>query len=357
MEEKKDEKRTTNKNSKSKNSTTSKKKTNSTNKSKNNVNNNRNNNNKKTTNKNEVKEKGNKKDNIEVLEQTNSFDIIIDDERLKDKESLDFSFIDGKRKKKKAREDIEILEEVDYKEEAKKIDMPEKEKKKGDFFSTMLIILFSFILGFLICFIWARESGYFVETEKVIEEVIEKEYVVDDNYVFLGDSIFEGYDLEKYYPDMPVINSGVSGNKTKDILKNLNKRLYIYNPSKVILMIGTNDTGVISKEDTVKNIGKIIDDIKKNRPYAKIYVQSIYPVNKNINEGASVGGRNNEDIKTMNDGIKKICEEKEVNYMEIHSLLTDDEGNLKEDYTYDGLHLTADAYEVVTEEVMKILKK
>lgn len=361
MEEKNEEKKTTTtKNVKSKNSTNTKKNTKSSssankssNKSKGGT---KNNQNKANTN---VKKNTTKKkvDTIELLDKTNSFDIIIDDERLKDKESLDFSFIDGKRKKQKAREDIELLEEVDYKEEAKKIDMPKKEKKSNDFFSTMLIILFSFVLGFLICFIWARESDYFTETKKVIEEVVEEKIVVDDNYVFLGDSIFERYALEEFYKDMPVINSGVSGNKTIDILNNMNDRVYRYNPSKVILMIGTNDYSSISNEDTVKNIGKIIDGIKTNRPYAEIYVQSIYPVNKNVNDGVSVKERNNEDINTMNEGIKKLCKEKEVTYMNIYDLLIDEDGNLKESYTEDGLHVNDDAYEIITKEVMAIMKK
>lgn len=306
------------------------------------------NNNKKST--------KNSKINNDLFDKTDSFDIIIDAERLKDKESLDFSFIDNKRKKKKAKKDIEILEDVNYTEELKKMDFPDKKNSKGDVFSSILLILFSFVLGFLVCFIWSRESDYFVSTEKVIEEKIIKEIVVDDNIVFVGDSIFDRYDLDKFYNGMPIINSGVSGNKTIDVLNNMNERIYRYNPSKVILMIGTNDFVSISNDDTVKNIGKIIDGIKENRPYTKIFVQSIYPVNKNINNGIDVGGRDKGNIKSMNEGIKRICEEKNVSYMNIHDLLIDDDGNLKEEYTNDGLHLTDSAYKVITEEVMKVLK-
>ena len=299
--------------------------------------------------------KKSKQQEIEMLEKTNSFDIIIDDERLKDKDSLDFSFIDGKRKKKKAHKDIEILEDINYKEEAKNIEIPKKKRNGNDAIMTTIIIIFSLALGFLICFIWARQSDYFAKVVK--EEVVKTKVVVDDNYVFLGDSIFEGYDLKKFYDGLPVINSGIAGHKTTDLLKDMNNRVYKYNPSKVFILIGTNDFVDISKEDTIKNIGKIIDGIKENRPYAEIYVQSIYPVNASINQGGSVCERNNEDINFMNDGIKKICTEKEVAYMDIHKLLVDDEGNLKKDYTKDGLHVNDTAYEIITEEIMKVLKK
>lgn len=297
-----------------------------------------------------------KVEEIEILDKTNSFDIIIDDERLKDKESLDFSFIDGKRKKKKAKKEIEILEDVDYKEELKNIDIPKKEKNGSDAFSTSLLIIFSFVFGFLICFIWAKESDYFTVVEKEKEEVVKTEIIVDDNYLFVGDSITARYDLDEYFKGMPVINSGISGNKTTDILNDMNDRIYRYNPSKVILLIGTNDYSRLSNSDTVKNIGKIIDGIKDNREYADIYVQSIYPVNKEISK-STVGDRNNEDISEMNSDIKKLCKEKSVSYINMYDLLVDDDGNLDDDYTKDGLHLDSDGYEIVTEEIMKILKK
>lgn len=351
MKEVKEEKKTTGKNN-NKNSSNNKKSNNNYK-----TNNSKNNGSKKSNQSSKNNNIKKKEEDIEILDKTNSFDIIIDEGRLKDKESLDFSFIDGKRKKKKAKEEIEILEEtIDYKEEAKKIELVEKPSKKSDFVSTTLIILFSFVLGFLICFIWSKESGYFTTIEKVTEEVIKEKVVVDDNFVFVGDSLFERYDLNKYYPNMPVINSGISGNKTIDILNNMNERIYRYNPSKVVLLIGTNDYNSISNDDTVENIGKIIEGIKENRPHAEIYVQSLYPVNKNINSGLSVDERNNEDINKMNTNIKKLCKDKEVTYINVHDLLVDDEGNLKEEFTNDGLHLRTAGYKVVTDEIMKILK-
>ena len=57
--------------------------------------------------------KQNKSEKKQDLEQTNVLDIIIDDERLTDKDSLDVSFIEekGRKKKKKAAKAIEVLEQ------------------------------------------------------------------------------------------------------------------------------------------------------------------------------------------------------------------------------------------------------
>lgn len=297
-----------------------------------------------------------KQEDIEFLDKTNSFDIVIDDDRLKDKDSLDFSFIDGKKKKKKAREDIEILEEVDYKEEAKKLDIPVAKKSGNDIISTALIIIFSFALGALICYIWAAESNYFKEVQEVKETVVEEKNVVDENIVFVGDSLVKRYDLGKYYEGMRVVNSGVAGDKTTDILDNMEERIYRYNPSKVVILVGTNDYNSLSNEEVVKNIGKMIDGIKKNRKYADIYVQSLYPVNKNVNDGESVRSRNNEKIKDINTLLKKTCEDKKVEFINIFELLVDEDGNLTEEYTDDGLHINSDAYKIVTKAILNSIK-
>ena len=47
------------------------------------------------------------------------------------------------------------------------------------------------------------------------------------NYLFLGDSITDFYDLDKYFNDYKVVNSGISGNQTSDIYKDIKKRAYV----------------------------------------------------------------------------------------------------------------------------------
>ena len=175
---------------------------------------------------------------------------------------------------------------------------------------------------------------------------------IDDNFVFLGDSITNGYNLDEYYPEYPTVKSGVNGYKTQDILNNMNKMVYIYNPSKVFLLIGINDIhSGKSKEYIINNIEKIIDNIKENRKNAKIYVESIYPVNSKMRSNSK-----NDFTIEVNKAIKKLCKEKNIVYINIHDLLTDNNGDLKKKYTTDGLHLSEDGYKVVTKEITKYLQ-
>ena len=106
-----------------------------------------------------------------------------------------------------------------------------------------------------------------------------------DNFVLLGDSITEGYPVDEFYDDLPVIKSGVSGYKTQDILNNLEKMVSVYNPTKVFILIGTNDIQEEDKsEEVLSNIEKIVEGIHTLRPKAKIYLESIYPVNDSDSE-------------------------------------------------------------------------
>ncbi len=181
------------------------------------------------------------------------------------------------------------------------------------------------------------------------------------NYLFLGDSITDYYDLDKYYEGYKVVNSGISGNQTSDILDDLQKRAYVYNPSTIFLLIGTNDYIHNKKEDeTVNNIKEIVEKLNKNLPNAKIYLESIYPVNNTDDKKISkpmVSIRNNTSIKKINSELKKYCNDKNCTYLDMYSLLEDKDGNLKLEYTKEGLHMTDKGYEVITKELKKYMHK
>ena len=214
----------------------------------------------------------------------------------------------------------------------------------------VIIILVVCFLGFII-FHYTTFNHHKVKVVTKIKEV-EK---VPDNYLFLGDSITDFYDLDKYYKDLPVVNSGISGNTTDDILKDMKKRVYQYNPSKVFLLIGTNDLDLKhSKEDVIGNIEKILEEIKSNRPKAELYLESIYPVNHDIRRN-NAGNRKNSDIKEINEKLEDYCEDNDITYIDMYDLLKDDDDNLKEEYTKDGLHLSDKGYEVVTKEIKQII--
>jgi len=197
------------------------------------------------------------------------------------------------------------------------------------------------------------------DNKKPITTIIKNE-ILNPNIVMLGDSITDGYDLDKYFgTDILMVNSGISGDKTHDISDNIRKRVYEYNPSKVFLLIGINDILYenASTETVFKQIDFIVNEINEKLPNAKIYIESIYPVNSDWHDyycdGVKGSTESNIIIEETNDLLKKYCEVNGYEYIDVYSSLIDDEKNFDREYTNDGLHPNERGYEVITE----ILKK
>ncbi len=171
-----------------------------------------------------------------------------------------------------------------------------------------------------------------------------------EKVVFAGDSITDFYDLEQYYhyDNKTLVNSGVGGYKTTNIIKKFKNLIEQHKADKLFLMIGTNDLGGGTDRDVVvANIKEIIEMTKEQSPGTKIYLESIYPVN--LSKRSANEKRNNEDIRYINIQLKKYCDENNITYLEVYPLLADENGNLKEEYTEDGLHLNSAGYRVVTD--------
>lgn len=182
----------------------------------------------------------------------------------------------------------------------------------------------------------------------------------DENIVFFGDSITEGYNVKEFYDEFRVVNSGISGNTTEDLINRIDRDLYNYNPSTVIIQIGTNDIRAsIKDEDIIKNLKNIIKGIRKNRKNASILIESIYPINREMDEEYWKDVNpdyNNKHITKLNKEIKELCKKEHIKYIDIYSKLLDDNKNLKEVYSKEGLHLTDLGYYKVTKIIKEYLK-
>lgn len=294
------------------------------------------------------------KDNYDDLDlsKTQQQQLVFDDIDLDATINLDTSFMEKKDKKKVKK----IVDEVVL---PPKDDDVYEEKSKSNLIIALLAIACLFFMAFI-----AYHYLFFDHSEKVKvvtkkEEVVEK--VVDNNYLFLGDSITEQYDLKEYYEDYPVVNSGVSGDFVSSIVIDMKKRVYDYNPSKVFLLIGINDLRKGNDvSEIVSNTKEIIELIKENRPYSEIYLESIYPINKTDDDKVSDSVKNikfdNEKIIEVNDLLKDLAKDEKITYVDLYNKLIDDDGNLNISYTKDGLHISSEGYECITKELMKYIK-
>ena len=90
--------------------------------------------------------------------------------------------------------------------------------------------------------------------------------------VCFGDSLTKGVGAEKGkdYPSvlgekisLPVINSGLKGDTTRDALKRIERDVLAHDPKLVIVILGGNDIlNKIPREETFRNIEEIIERIQ-----------------------------------------------------------------------------------------------
>ena len=267
--------------------------------------------------------------------------IRIDESRINDSESLDTSFLEGRiRKDKKKKE--KILED------------------KKDFLPCLTIIkrilYILIVLIALILAIYVLINNYKTNNKKkknieveVKEEKKDIEKVIDDNYLFVGDYYTEDFDFSKFNLDYHYVKKVDKELKIKDVLDNTREYIYQFNPSIIFLEIGINDLdNEEDLEEFINNYQKVIQNIKYNRPYAKIYVESIYPVKEDDEI-------DNDTIINWNKEIKKLSVLENVKYLDIFKELSDND-RLRDNYINDESNLNEDAYKRLYKVINRVIE-
>ncbi len=100
--------------------------------------------------------------------------------------------------------------------------------------------------------------------------------------LFVGNSITDGAEWSELFNDLHIKNRGISGDNTSGILHRW-QQIVDAKPKKVFLMIGTNDLSRgLSVDSVVKNILLAADFLKQESPVTQLYIQSILPVNYQV---------------------------------------------------------------------------
>ena len=163
----------------------------------------------------------------------------------------------------------------------------------------------------------------------------------ENEIIFLGDSITDDGPWSELFKDLKIKNRGLPGDRTDGVLNRLPEVLSS-SPKKIFLMIGYNDLSKGVKAQTVLlNYEKILQTIKTQSPRTQIYIQSILPVNRDFYKGRV----SNQNVKDLNDQIKKLSEKYKLHYLDLYSYFMDADDQLAADFSgKDGLHLNGSAY-------------
>ena len=175
--------------------------------------------------------------------------------------------------------------------------------------------------------------------------------VVKPDVLFIGDSIVEYYPLQELFgTSKAIVNRGIRGYQTGLLLENLDAHLYGGTVDKIVLLIGTNDIGKdVPVNEALNNLEAIIQSIARDYPLTEIKLLSILPVNESEEYKQTVYIRTNEKIQNWNQAYQELASAyMQVEFVPVFDSLTDHAGQLKKDYTTDGLHLSVGGYQVLT---------
>jgi lysophospholipase L1-like esterase len=168
--------------------------------------------------------------------------------------------------------------------------------------------------------------------------------------VFLGDSITDGWPLDKYFPGKPYVNRGIGGQTTPQMLIRFREDVINLQPKVVVILAGTNDiagnTGPMSLEEIEANYATIAELAKAHR--IRVIFSSILPVHNYTEKSTNMyAQRPMTKIRELNRWLQEYCKANKLIYLDYFTATVDDAGFLKKELAEDGLHPNAQGYSLM----------
>lgn len=114
---------------------------------------------------------------------------------------------------------------------------------------------------------------------------------------------------------------------------------------KVYISLGINELGYYDPQGFSEAYGQIIDAIRACQPEARLYIQSILPVNSAKCKANDVPYYvTNEGVSSYNSILPALCEEKKVFLLDIPAELRDESGESPDQLSADGVHFKKAGY-------------
>jgi lysophospholipase L1-like esterase len=165
--------------------------------------------------------------------------------------------------------------------------------------------------------------------------------------VMLGDSLTLWFPQELLTGNRTWLNQGISGENTSGLFKRLNL-LNDLKPQTILIMVGVNDLiKGNTDESLITNYQKIVDQLKGQHPQAEIVMQAMLPHGGDrltVDDREQVLQVSNERILQVNRKLRELATQREVKFLDLHSVFVDREGLLRSDLSTDGLHLNPQGY-------------
>lgn len=162
--------------------------------------------------------------------------------------------------------------------------------------------------------------------------------------ILLGDSLSLWFPSQRLPGSQLWLNQGISGENSGQVRRRLSAFSQTQ-PDTIYVLAGINDLRQGVADDVIlNNLGQIVQRLRQNHPRVQVVLQSILPTRFNA--------ISNERIRNLNQQIAVIAQREGAGYLNLHHLFTDEQGEMRQELTTDGIHLSHQGY-VVWQEALQ----
>ncbi|MFK7933463.1 MAG: GDSL-type esterase/lipase family protein [Saprospiraceae bacterium] len=167
--------------------------------------------------------------------------------------------------------------------------------------------------------------------------------------VFTGSSSVRMWkNVQDFYPQYLVINTGFGGSQMSDLLHYLEETVLRFQPSKVFIYEGDNDVNAGQSLKTImQQTHKVVKEIEKKLPQAEIIIIGAKPSPARWHLKA--------EYLDLNNSLKVFADSKANRfYADVWTIMLDDNGMVREDiFIEDRLHMNDKGYQL-WDQVMRL---
>ena len=194
------------------------------------------------------------------------------------------------------------------------------------------------------------------------------QYVQPGQILFVGSSLMEQFPIYEFLLDFDlpfkIYNRGIGGYTTAELLETMDVCIYDLKPAHVFINIGTNDMNGsdYDKDALIERYTMILEGIREHLPQATVTMLAYYPVNPVVAEREplikkALEYRTNARVQEANEAVHALAERFGARYLDLNTPLRDEQGNLKEEYTIEGMHMYANGYKPVLDQLIPVLRE
>ncbi|TYC86274.1 GDSL-type esterase/lipase family protein [Novosphingobium sp. BW1] len=172
----------------------------------------------------------------------------------------------------------------------------------------------------------------------------------EQRVVFMGDSITDLWNLERFFPGKPYVNRGIGAQVTAQMLVRFEQDVVALKPRAVVILGGVNDVSgmlqVETAEGIVSNITAMADIAERHG--IEVILCSILPVTNTPEAQWIEAERKPAQLRAINARLRQLAAARGYAFADYAPAMKTEMGLLKPTFTKDGIHPTAAGYAVMT---------